>query len=142
MSQRIWFLKRCDLFERLTADQLSQLETRSRVRKYERNSPIYLPGDHADGVLLLLEGRVRICDSTPDGKQAILAFIDPGELFGELALIDAHPREERAEAASPATVVLIPGDAMQRLLETVPGLFLGISKLIGFRRRRLERRLK
>src|SRR5262245_41175236 len=141
MSQRIWFLKRCDLFERLTPEQSRQLESRARVRRYERNCPIYLPGDHSDGVLLLSEGRVRICAFTPDGKQAILDFIEPGELFGELALIDAHPREERAEAASPATVVLIPGDAMRRLLESVPDLFLGITKLIGFRRRRIERRL-
>jgi len=142
MSQRIWFLKRCDLFEQLTPEQLSQLEAHARVRRYERNSAIYLPGDHADGVLLLAEGRIRICDFTPDGKQAILAFIEPGEMFGELALIDAHPREERAEAATPATVIMIPGEAMQRLMESVPNLFLGITKLIGFRRRRIERRLK
>jgi CRP-like cAMP-binding protein len=142
MSQRIWFLKRCDLFEQLTPEQLTRLESQARIRRYERNSAIYLPGDSADGVLLLSEGRVRICDFTPDGKQAILAFIEPGEMFGELALIDAHPREERAEAATPATVILIPGEAMQRLMESVPNLFLGITKLIGFRRRRIERRLK
>ena len=142
MSQRIWFLKHCNLFEQLTADQLTQLESHARVRRYERHSAIYLPGDQASGVLLLAEGRVRICDFTPDGKQAILAFIEPGEMFGELALIEAHPREERAEAVTPATVVLIPGEAMQRLMESVPNLFLGITKLISFRRRRVERRLK
>src|SRR5262245_45186915 len=84
MSERFWILKRCDLFDRLDADQLSRLESRSRLRRFQRDEAIYLPGDEADGVLLLTEGRVRICDSTPDGKQLLLAFIEPGELFGEL----------------------------------------------------------
>ena len=142
MSERFWFLKRCGLFEQLPAQELSLLESRAKVRRFERDSAIYLPGDVADGVLLLSEGRVRICDSTPEGKQLILAFIEPGELFGELSLIDQQPREERAEAALASTVILISGDAIQRVLQSVPALSLGITKLIGFRRRRIERRLK
>lgn len=142
MSERFWILKRCSLFERLSPEQLSYLETQARVRKFPRNSPIYLPGDQADGVLLLSEGRVRICDFTSDGKQAILAFIEPGELFGELALVDSVPREERAEAVTSSTVILFPGDSLRRLVESVPELSLGITRLIGLRRRRIERRLK
>lgn len=142
MSDKVWFLKRCDLFEQLTPDQLNQLESRARVRKLPRNSPIYLPNDAADGVLLLAEGRVRICDFTAEGKQAILAFIEPGELFGELALFDAREREEYAEAVEPSTVILLPASAIQRLIDEVPQISMGISKLIGFRRRRIERRLK
>lgn len=142
MSERFWILKRCALFERLTPEQLSRLEATARVRKYPRNSPIYLPGDQADGVLLLSEGRVRICDFTSDGKQAILAFIEPGELFGELAIVDSVPREERAEAITTSTVILFPGDSLRRLVEGIPELSLGITRLIGLRRRRIERRLK
>ena len=142
MSERIWFLKHCELFGRLSPEQLRPLESRARIRKYQRNSPIYVPGDEADGVLLLSDGRVRICDFTSEGKRAILAFIEPGELFGELALIDSDPREERAEAVSQSTVILIPGDALRRLIETVPELSLGVTKVIGLRRRRIERRLK
>jgi len=142
MSERFWFLKRCELFGRLSPEQLSLLESRARVRRFERNSAIYAPGDRADGVLLLSEGRVRICDFTADGKQAILAFIEPGELFGELAVVDAVPREERAEAVAPSTVLFIPGDVMRSLIETVPDVSLGITRLIGLRRRRIERRLK
>lgn len=142
MAERIWYLKRCDFFERLSLDQLSRLEGRSRVKKYPRNSPIYLPADAADSVLLLAFGRARICNFTAEGKQAILAFIEQGELFGELALFHATEREEYAEAVEPSTVLLIPRDEMQRLMEEVPDVTLGITKLLGLRRRRIERRLK
>lgn len=112
------------------------------MREFPRNSPIFLPHDAADGIFLLGQGRVRICSNTADGKQAILAFIDPGEIFGELALIQGGEREERAEAAVDSTIILLPGDELRQLLEESAALSLGVTKLIGLRRKRIERRLR
>lgn len=142
MSERLWYLKQCDLFQQLGPEQIAALEPRCRVRVFPRSSPIYLPSDHANGVLLLAEGRVKIGSFTEDGKQAILAFIEPGELFGELVLMGSPQREEYAEAVEKSTIVLIPSDAIEQLLLENPQLSLGITRLIGLRRRRIERRLK
>lgn len=142
MAERRWFLKRCNLFERLPPEEINALELRSRARTFPRGSPIYLPADAADGVLVLTEGRVRLGSYTEDGKQTILAFVDPGEMFGELALVDSGAREEFAEAAEKSTVVLIPRDVMQDLLDRYPQLALGVTRLFGLRRQRIERRLK
>ena len=142
MSERLWYLKSCDLFQQLSPEQLSTLESRCRVRKYPRSSPIYLPSDHADGVLLLAEGRVKIGSFTEEGKQTILAFIEPGELFGELSLMGTPEREEYAEAVDKSTIILIPNDAVQQLLAQNPSVSMGVTKLFGLRRQRVERRLK
>ncbi len=142
MADRTWHLKRCDLFERLTAGELSRLESRCRVRNFVRGNLIYLPSDQADAVLLLTSGRVKICSLTDEGKQAILAFVEPGELFGELAVVESGRREEYAEACEASTVVLIPAQVMQQLMQEHADVSLGITKLIGLRRRRVERRLK
>lgn len=142
MAERIWFLKNCDLFARLEDDALRQLEMCSRYRKVPARTPIYLPADQADAVLLLVRGRVKLCTLTAEGKQGILAFIEPGELFGELSLIDQRPREEYAEAVEESQIVLLPHDVVLRLADQDPHLALGITKLIGLRRRRIERRLK
>jgi CRP-like cAMP-binding protein len=142
MPQQVWYVRNCSLFQWLNEEQLSGLERRARIRSFPKNSAVYMPSDSADGVFLLAEGRIRICSSTPDGKQAILAFIEPGELFGELALIESRGREERAEAAADSTVVLLPGDEVRRLMEASAALTLGITKLIWFRRTRVERRLR
>lgn len=142
MSERLWHLKHCDLFRQLRPDQLHAIEARCRSRRFPRNTPIYLPADHADGVLLLAEGRAKIGSFTEEGKQTILGFIEPGELFGELALLGNPTREEYAEAVEKTLVLLIPGDLMQLLIEQNPQLSLGITKLFGLRRRRIERRLK
>ena len=142
MDDKFWYLKNCDLFERLTPEQVQRLESRSRSRKFERRSLIYLPTDHGDSVFLLTTGRVKIYHLTSEGKQALLAIIDPGELFGELAMLDAGQREEFAEAMETSTVVLMPGDEIRRLMEESPQVSLGVTKLMGMRRRRVERRLK
>jgi len=142
MSDRFWFLKTAALFEQLGADELAWLESRARIRTFERNSLIYLSGDASDAVLLLVSGAVKLYHLTSDGKQALLAFIHPGELFGELAVFEIGQREEFAESMETSRVVMIPRADMLSLMERQPGVSLGVTKLIGLRRRRVERRLK
>ncbi len=142
MAQTFWHIRNCSLFGRLSDQQLQRLEQRSRMRKFPKGSSIYLPADTADSAFLLAEGRIRLCATTPEGKQSILAFIEPGELFGELALIEQGEREERAEAVVGSVVVLIPGDEMRAMMEESAQLTLGVTKLIGLRRKRIERRLR
>ncbi len=142
MAEQIWYIKNCQLFERLAAEQLARLEKRARVRRFARGGTVYLPSDCGDAVFLLAEGRVKLSSLTPDGKQAILAFIEPGEIFGELSLLAQAEREEHAEAMVASTVVLLPVDAFTELMNESPQLALGITKLVGLRRQRIERRLK
>jgi len=141
-QENVWFLKQCNLFAQLPPERLREFELRCRARAFERGRPIYLPADQANGVLLLGSGRAKICSFTSEGKQAILAFIEPGEIFGELSLLDSGEREEYAEAVEASTAILIPGEAMQELMEEFPTVALGVTKLVGLRRRRIERRLK
>lgn len=143
MSEKLWYLKRCDLFEQLSPTELREVELRSKARSFPRQSPIYLPADEANSVFLLASGRAKICHLTPEGKQSILAFIEPGELFGELAILESGAqRDEYAEAVEASTVVLIPGEFIQQLMQLHPNLSVGITKIIGLRRKRIERRLK
>lgn len=142
MSEKIWFLKRCGLFESLTAAQQQRLEARSVVRSFKPREIIYFPAEPGQSVLVLLRGRVKIKSVTPDGKETIFTFIDEGELFGELAVVDSQPRNEFAEAVVPVQVLAIPRDDMLWLMGQRPETALFITKLLGFRRRRIENRLK
>lgn len=142
MDQKFWFLKNCDLFSRLTTAQIQRLESRSVSRKFESGGVVYLPSDRSDSVALLVRGRVRIYHLTNEGKQAILAIVDPGELFGELSLVGEAARDEFAEAMEPSTVVLVPREDIQTLMAECPDVALGVTRLMGMRRQRIERRLK
>jgi CRP/FNR family transcriptional regulator, cyclic AMP receptor protein len=142
MPEMYWHLSKCDLFSQLNPDELRRLESVSRIKKVRRGDTIYLPADSADGVLLVVSGRIKICHITNDGKQSILVFVEPGEIFGELSLIDPTIRQEYSEAVESTQLVLVPREELQRAMRLHPELTMGITKLIGMRRRRVERRLR
>lgn len=142
MNEKYWYLKKCSLFSRLSPDQIQQVEASSFSREFSRGDAVYLPSDMSDSVLLLARGRVRICHTTSEGKQAILNFIEPGEMFGELSLFTPNRREEHAEAMEKSLVVLIPRETMHGLMARYPQISFSLTRLYGLRLRRMERRLK
>ena len=142
MPEHIWCIQKCRLFEQLSEADLRFLEQRSRVREFPGNSSVYFPREAADTVLVLVEGRIRLYSVTPDGKQAILALIEPGELFGELALVGSDVREEFAQAEVTSRIVAIPRDAMETVLLKNADVSLAVTKFVGLRQRRLARRLR
>jgi CRP/FNR family transcriptional regulator, cyclic AMP receptor protein len=142
MRDSFWYLKNCDLFSRLSPNDITELESQSRMKQLKRGEPVYLPHQLADGVLLVAKGRVKICHATPDGKQSILGFIDEGEIFGELSILGGERRDEYVETTEKTTLVLIPKQALQRSIQKYPDLVLGVTKIIGCRRQRIQRRLR
>ena len=142
MAEKHWYLKNCQLLSRLPQAELERLETNSRAGRFKAGEVIYIPIDRAEAVLVLVSGQVKLCHTTPEGKESILAFIEPGEMFGELCLVGADDREELAIATCASTIVMIPRNALQELMSRHAGLALGVTQLLGFRRLRIERRLK
>ncbi len=142
MGDKYWYLKNCDLFSRLSQQEIEAVESRSRSKSFGRGGLVYLPADQGDSLLLLTSGRVKLYHVTQEGKQASLAIIDPGEVFGELSVFERAPRDEFAEAMEKSNVVLIPADVVQELMARHADVSLGVTKLMGFRRRRVEQRLK
>lgn len=142
MSSPIWYLKTCDLFERLSDPEAERLNRRALVRKFKKKAVVYAPTDAGQTVLVLASGRVKIYDLTHEGRETILAFVEQGELFGELAALDGQPRQEFAEAVEDCEVLAIPGDDFMGLLESRGDLALSVTKLVGLRRQRIETRLR
>lgn len=142
MPEKLWHIKSCELFGCLSTEQLERLESRSRSRNFPARSPIYLPSEKADSVFLLADGLVKVSHLSVEGKESILSFVEPGELFGELALFEGQERDEYVEAVEPTTVVMIPAESLQQLMAQQADVALGITKMVGLRRHRIERRLK
>lgn len=138
----IWYLKQCDLFERLGETEAIQLNRRALLRKFKKRSLVYSPTEPGQSVMVLASGRVKIKGMTLDGRETILAFIEEGELFGELALLDDQARQEYAETVEDSEVLLIPREDLLALMGTRADLSLSITKLMGLRRQRIENRLR
>ena len=142
MNEKYWYLKKCPIFAQLSNEQVEAVEKESFFREFRRGEMVYLPNDMADSVMLLARGRVRLFHMTGEGKQAILGFVEPGELFGELSVFSGREREEHAEALETTAVVLVPGRVMQQVIAKSPEVSMKMTQLFGLRLRRVERRLK
>lgn len=142
MRDNYWYLKNCSLFSQLSTEDVQELEAESRMKVLKRGEPVYLPDQLADGILFVAQGRVKLGHSTPDGKQAILGFIDSGEIFGELSVFGGQRRDEYAETTEKTTLVLIPKQTFSRIMQKYPHIALGVTKIIGCRRQRIQRRLR
>ena len=141
MNDRIWLLKNCDLLQKMNPDQIDSLEKHCQRRKFAASCPIYLPSENADSIYLVASGLVKICHLTADGKVSTLAFVKTGEVFGELALFDSVERGEYVESIEACELIRIPKQRIQELMNRDLGIALAVTKLVGLRRQRIERRL-
>ena len=142
MADSYWFIKNCNLFEQVSHDDIKWLESRAKMRELKRGEPVYLPSQMDDVILLVASGRIKTCHVTPEGKQAIIAFVEPGEIFGELALIGGNAQDQHAEATEATKLIAIRVNDLQAILHKYSSVSFGITKLIGHRRLKIERRLK
>jgi len=107
------------LFEeqRLSGLEINFLTTLSHERKLGPNEVLFHEGDAGDTMYVVLEGRVMISKNIPGAGEEALAFLQRGDYFGEMALIDGKPRSADARAHSAGAVVLaIPGDVLSGIL--------------------------
>jgi CRP/FNR family cyclic AMP-dependent transcriptional regulator len=142
MPEKLWFLKQCEWLASLAADELAALERNAVVRSFEKGEIVYFPSEPGRTVHIVLSGRIKLKDVTPDGKEMILGFLEAGELFGELSLFDGAARSEFAEVVERSELLALPCDDLRRLMERKPELTLHLTRLVGLRRRRIETRLR
>ena len=134
----LWYLKKIGLLSEMTADELNALAAVANLQEVRRRRVIFLPGDPGTSVFFVNGGRVKISRVTRDGKELTLAYRGPGEVFGELCLVDGGPRAEMAEAMENALVTEIPRGEFEKILETHARMGLRLVKTLCERRRELE----
>ena len=91
----------------LPPSDLQCLAQLSAVRKYKAGEPIFLKGDPGTAMMAVLSGRVRICAYSTDGREVVLNVISPGEVFGEIAMIDGGERTADAFAMEETDLLVL-----------------------------------
>jgi CRP/FNR family transcriptional regulator, cyclic AMP receptor protein len=142
MQSKLWYLQNIDLFKEMTEDEMAMLDRITSMSSARKKEPIYLPGDPSRQVYLLKSGRIKISRITEEGKEITLALLKPGEIFGELEVLDDTPRDTLAEALDDAELCVIQRKDFLSMLESKPDLSIRLTKLIGFRLRNIESRIE
>jgi CRP/FNR family cyclic AMP-dependent transcriptional regulator len=128
----------CVLFEGLSAGERSAIAARARIRTFEAGETIFTIGSPGDQMMAVLSGNVRISLPSNDGKELLLAVIHPGEVFGELAVLDGKDRSADAVAESACALAILDRREILSFLERNPAAWLKIVEVLCHRLRRTD----
>jgi CRP/FNR family cyclic AMP-dependent transcriptional regulator len=98
-------LSRIPVFESLSKFALRLIEKIVYLRNYHQNEVIFIEGEPGAGMYIIESGKVRICLGPNVDEEHEIALLEAGDFFGELALIDDHPRSATAVAIMPTRLV-------------------------------------
>jgi CRP/FNR family cyclic AMP-dependent transcriptional regulator len=133
--------QRVQIFSGFNPDEMTRIAAYTRGLRKARGEFIYMPGDRAEHVYILRQGRVKLAVLSESGKEIAIDIIQPGEIFGEFALVDEAPRSNMAQALDDILVWVFSKRDFTGLLTSQPKLALSYIRLVGDRRRRMEKKL-
>lgn len=139
---KLWYLQHFRLLDALSEPQMRLVQQMTRMAEIKRGQTIYLAGDPSDQVFLLKSGVVKIATTAPDGRDVILTFLRPGDVFGELAVVDETPRDHIAVAYADSVICAMDKAFVLQLIRECPEFGYRITKLLGFRLRTLRARVE
>ena len=95
------------IFLDLDDDELKDVEKSCTPRNYPKNSMIILEEEFGDIVFIIISGTVKITRVNDEGKEVILSLLGPGEIFGEMAILDGEARSANALAQENCELIAI-----------------------------------
>ncbi len=137
MADAVTFLlSRHALFRDLDDASIRRIATLSSRRRASNGEILFWEGDAGDGLYGVLSGRVRIGRSTPGGKEMFLAFVEPGDIFGEVALLEGGRRSATATAIEPSELIRIARADFVALMAEEPELAVHLLAIVSAHMRR------
>lgn len=100
-------LTRHPLFQHLREAEMTSLLAHARVDRRRANDVVFRQGDAGVGLVAVLSGQVKITSSSAGGREIVLNLINPGEVFGEMALLDGKPRSADAVTMMTSELLVI-----------------------------------
>lgn len=140
---KLWHLENFNLLKALSAFEKLKMAKKIKDSKIKKNEYIYFPEDPSSSIFFLKKGRVKIGTYSDDGKEIIKTILGPGEIFGELSLVGEGKRKDFAVALDNDVKLCAMGISdMEDMMANNSLLGLKVTKMIGFRLQKIERRLE
>lgn len=139
---KLWYLENFKLVNTLSKDEFIEFDKNATMRSAPKSSVLYFPEDQSNTIYILKEGKVKISKISPDGKEIILEFLYPGEMFGELGITGQDKREEIAVADEDCVMCVINTNDVKDMMATNPKFNFSITKLIGLKFKKIQNRFE
>lgn len=141
-KSKLWYLENFNLFTSLKQESMMELNKLVKDKEIGKNQPIYFPNEPSSSIFFLKTGRVKISRYSEDGKEMIMAFINSGEVFGEMAYLGEGERTDIAVSVEPSFICAINKDDFAQFIEKNPSLNLRLTRLIGLKLKSYSERIE
>lgn len=125
------------MFAGVADDAIQDVASRLNERRYRKRQLIFSQGEQADSLFVIKEGLVKVYVTSEEGDEMVLVSLGPGEIFGELALIDGGERSASAEAVEPTVLLSLSRSHFLELRRTHPSISDAVDRSLGAVLRRL-----
>lgn len=132
-------LEASPLFNTLPPEVRQPLLDAARTERFPDGANIFREGDSGDGFYVILEGAVAISAMINATERRVFSQLGAGDFFGEMAVLDEHPRSASATAENVTTLAFVPRDTMVALFHASPELALRFAQVIAERLRDFNR---
>lgn len=133
-----WYTHPTDFVSNMSLQDRQSLFHLGNLRYYRRGEMVFHVGSSSNEVYILLNGRVKVFELSKEGKEVILWFCFPGELFGLSEVFQCSGREVNAQACSHVEVLTIKKTEFERFLKQHSHLAMHVIELLGYRLRELS----
>ncbi len=130
-----------ELFQGVNPDELTTLARHAGTRRLVRGDILFNEGEEPDALYVVLRGRVAIANKSFDGRESVVALMEPGDLFGEMGMLDGRPRSAEGRALEPSEVLVLEYNPVRELLEQHPELLWGVVRMLADRLRGMDEAL-
>lgn len=134
-------LRTVPLFSGFADDQLVTLTQVVTRRSVPRGSMLMAQGDPTDSLYIIISGRLKVMMGDEEGKEVILAMLGPGEIVGEMGLIDDSPRSATVTAVEPSELLAISRREFRRCLAENFDMAMGVMRGLVRRLREADRKI-
>jgi CRP-like cAMP-binding protein len=135
-------LAQTEFFAVAPPEVLQAIVAAGSERRLVRGDLLFREGDAADALYVVLTGRVAIAIANPiDHRETVVSLMEPGDLFGEMAMLDDGPRSAMARALETSTVLAIPFEPVVAAFQSDPRMLWGVTRLLAHRLRAMDEAL-
>lgn len=140
-DETLELLGRVPLFSALATEELGRVAEVAVPRRFEAGEAVFHEGDASDTCYVIRSGHARAVRAHQDGRSITLAQFGPGDIFGELAMLDEERRSATIETLEAMEAIAILGADMRRLLREHPDISVKLIVALGRRLRETNERL-
>ena len=135
-------LKGVELFSELNEEQLGMIANLVIVKNYNRDETVVLEGDDSvQALYLIATGSVQVYMTGIDGRETILSFLERGDFFGEMSLIDGEPRSASVRTVTDATLLVIHRESFLSLIRKTPEIAMALMSELCKRLRKANKQI-